>query len=186
LSAALAVPIVRLLYERGAFGPSETDVVAAALAAFSAGLAMNGAMLMLNRAFFSLQSPWVPTLIALANLALNVALNAALYRVGVWGIPLATSIVNLAGTVALAIVFRRRIGPLDGITLASALAAGLAFGTWFGLDDVLGRTLGAQVGSMGVALAVGGGVYLGLVRLLHVQELDVLLSLVRRSGKTAE
>jgi putative peptidoglycan lipid II flippase len=195
LSAALAVPIVRLLYERGAFGPSETDVVAAALAAFSAGLAMNGAMLMLNRAFFSLQSPWVPTLIALANLALNVALNAALYRVGVWGIPLATSIVNLAGTVALAIVFRRRIGPLDGrriastcarITVASALAAGLAFGTWFGLDDVLGRTLGAQVGSMGVALVVGGGVYLGLVRLLHVQELDVLLSLVRRSGKTAE
>ena len=54
-----------------------------------------------------------------------------------------------------------------------------------GVVDVLGRTLGAQVGSMGVALVVGGGVYLALVRVLHVQELDVLLSLVRRSGKTA-
>jgi putative peptidoglycan lipid II flippase len=194
LGAALALPIVRLLYERGAFGSSETDVVAAALAAFSAGLAMNGAMLMLNRAFFSLQSPWVPTIVALGNLALNVALDAALYRVGVWGIPLATSIVNLAGTVALAVVFRRRIGPLDGrriastgarVTLSAGIAAGLAFVVWLGLDDLLGRSLGDQIGSLGVALLVGVSVYLGLVRLFHVQELDTLLSLVRRSGKTA-
>src|ERR687896_734737 len=35
--AVLAEPIVRLLYERGEFGPRETDVVAGALAAFSLG-----------------------------------------------------------------------------------------------------------------------------------------------------
>jgi putative peptidoglycan lipid II flippase len=112
----------------------------------------------------------------------------------VWGIPLATSIVNLAGTVALAVVFRRRIGPLDGrriastgarVTLSAGIAAGLAFVVWLGLDDLLGRSLGDQIGSLGVALLVGVSVYLGLVRLFHVQELDTLLSLVRRSGKTA-
>ena len=53
----LAEPIVRLLYERGAFDPDETTVVAAALAAFSIGLTFNGMMLMLNRGFFSLQAP---------------------------------------------------------------------------------------------------------------------------------
>ena len=36
-------------------------VVAGALAAFALGLTFNGTMLMLNRSFFSLQSPWVPT-----------------------------------------------------------------------------------------------------------------------------
>ena len=36
--------------------PNQTPVVAGALAAFSAGLVFNGAMLMLNRTFFSLQS----------------------------------------------------------------------------------------------------------------------------------
>ncbi len=61
VGAALAVPIVRLLYQRGAFTPDQTDVVAGAMAAFMVGLTFNGMMLMLNRAFFSLQSPWIPT-----------------------------------------------------------------------------------------------------------------------------
>ncbi len=55
VSAVLAEPIIRILYQRGAWLPDQTPVVAAALAAFSAGLVFNGAMLMLNRAFFSLQ-----------------------------------------------------------------------------------------------------------------------------------
>jgi GTP-binding protein LepA len=114
VGAVLAVPIVRLLYERGAFDADQTQVVAGAFAAFALGLTFNGTMLMLNRAFFSLQSAWIPTAIALGNLALNVVLNAFLYRVGVWGIPLATSIVNIAGTAALLIVFRRRLGRIDG------------------------------------------------------------------------
>ena len=61
VSAVLAEPIVRLLFQHGAWHPYETPVVADCLAAFSAGLVFNGAMLMLNRAFFSLQSNWIPT-----------------------------------------------------------------------------------------------------------------------------
>jgi putative peptidoglycan lipid II flippase len=194
LGAILAVPITRLLYERGAFGADETDVVAGALAAFSLGLTFNGAMLMLNRAFFSLQSAWIPTWIALGNLGMNVVLNAALYRVGVWGIPLATSIVNIAGTVALIAVFRRRIGRMDGraiassygrIAVASAVAAGVAGSVWLLLDLVLGRSLGEQVLSVGGALAVGAIVYVAFARLFRVRELETLRSLVRRSGTTA-
>ena len=85
VSAVLAEPIVRIVYQRGEFTPDQTTVVAGALAAFSLGLVFNGWMLMLNRAFFSLQSNWFPTIVALANLGLNAALDAAFYRVGVWG-----------------------------------------------------------------------------------------------------
>lgn len=189
VSAALALPITRLVYERGAFGPQETDVVAACLAAFSAGLLFNGTMLMLNRGFFSLQSPWVPTAVALGNLALNVTVNAALYRVGVWGIPLATSTVNLVGTVVLIAILRRRLGGLgEGVIvgaytrmlLAATLAAGAAFGVWWEIDGGLGRSAGAQVVSLGAALAAAGAVYLGVCRLLAVRELDTLLSLRSR------
>jgi putative peptidoglycan lipid II flippase len=194
LAAVLAVPIVRLLYQRGAFTADETGVVAGALAAFSAGLTFNGAMLMLNRAFFSLQSPWVPTAVALGNLGVNVAMDAALYRFGVWGIPLATSIVNLAGSAALLAFFLRRVGPLDArgiasayarIAVASAAAAGAALGIWFALDGVVGRSLGGQLVSVGLALAAAGAIFFGLARLLRLRELDLLLSLARRSGKTA-
>jgi putative peptidoglycan lipid II flippase len=193
VGAVLAEPIVRLLYERGAFGPAETDVVAGALAAFALGLTFNGTMLMLNRAFFSLQSPWVPTAIALGNLALNVVLNAILYRVGVWGIPLATSLVNIAGTAALLAVLRRRLGRLEGraifrsyvrIVLASLAAALLAFASWYALDDALGRSLGAQALAVGVAIAAAGAIFVAAARILRVRELDAVLSLVRRPRST--
>src|SRR3989475_861626 len=65
VSALLAEPITRLVYQRGAFEPGQTPVVAGALTAFSAGLFFNGMMLLLNRGVFSLQSNWVPTAIAL-------------------------------------------------------------------------------------------------------------------------
>ena len=44
-------------------------------------------MLMLNRAFFSLQSPWIPTWVALGNLGLNAVLDAAFYRLRNLGHP---------------------------------------------------------------------------------------------------
>src|SRR5439155_1764612 len=97
-----------------------TPVVAGALAAFSLGLTFNGAMLMLNRAFFSLQSPWLPTVIAVANLALNAALDGAFYRLGTWGIPLSTSLVNIAGTALLLLLLRRRLRRIEFARTADA------------------------------------------------------------------
>ncbi len=161
-------------------------VVADALAAFSLGLTFNGAMLMLNRAFFSLQSNWIPTLVALGNLGLNGLFDAAFYRLGVWGIPLSTSVVNIAGTAALILLLRRRIGGVEIgetaratwlILLASAVLAGISYGVWYGLDQALGRSVGAQVVALGTALGMGGAAYLISCRLLGVRELGALLSL---------
>jgi putative peptidoglycan lipid II flippase len=193
VGAVLAEPITRLLYQRGDFLPGQTPVVAAALAAFALGLTFNGTMLMLNRTFFSLQNAWVPTTLALGNLGLNIVLNIGLHRVGVWGIPLATSLVNIAGTAALLFAFRRRIGRIDGrrladsyvrIAVAAALAAGVAYGVWLGLDALLGRSLGAQVVSVGGGIAVSVAFFLAAARVLQIRELDTLLSLRRRSART--
>ena len=189
--AVLAEPIVRLLYERGAFGPAETDVVASALAAFSLGLTFNGMMLMLTRAFFSLQAPRVPTLVALGNLVLNVLLYALLYPVGTWGIPLAISLANIASVAALLALFRRRIGRIDFlgtarafllVTAASAVLAAVAYGVWRLLDEALGRSFPAQLASVGTALVLGGAAYLAAARALRVRELAALLSLRGRPG----
>ena len=76
VSAVLAQPIVRLLYERGAFTASNTVVVAQCLAAFSLGLMFNGWMLLLSRGFYSLQRNWVPTTVALGTVGLNAVLDA--------------------------------------------------------------------------------------------------------------
>jgi putative peptidoglycan lipid II flippase len=189
VSAVLAEPIIRILFQRGLFHPAQTPVVAAVLAAFSAGLVFNGAMLMLNRAFFSLQSNWVPTAVALGNLFLNVILDVAFYRVGAWGIALSTAICNVAGTAALLVLLRRRLGRFEGariattvvkVLAASGAVAAVAWFVWHPLDSVLGRSFPAQVVSLGLALAASVGVYLLGCRVLQVRELDVLLSLRSR------
>jgi putative peptidoglycan lipid II flippase len=189
VSAVLAEPIIRILYQRHAWTPAQTPVVAGALAAFSAGLVFNGAMLMLNRAFFSLQSNWLPTMIALGNLVLNALLDVALYRVGVWGIPLGTAICNAAGTVALLVLLRRRLGRIDGgaiasttvrVAVASAVVAAVAWTVWRPLDASLGRAFPAQVVSLGAALGAAFAVYVVCCRLLQVRELAALRALGAR------
>ena len=189
ISAVLAEPIVRLVYERGAFTETDVTVVAGCLAAFSLGLVFNGWMLMLTRGFYGLQSNWLPTLIAVGTLGLNAALDVALYPVGVWGIPLATSLVNVIGVAFLVFFLRRRVGGLDlarvtdavvRVTVASVVLGAVAFGVWYALDRALGRTVGAQIVSLGLALAVGAAAYFGVCRLLRVRELDALRGLVSR------
>src|SRR5579862_2770114 len=186
ISAVLAEPIIRILYQRGAWHPSQTPVVAGALAAFSAGLVFNGAMLMLNRAFFSLQENWIPTVVALGNLFLNALLDLAFYRFGTWGIPLSTAVVNVGGTIALLIFMRRRLGRLDGVRIAASttkiaaacgVVAVVSYLVWLPLDSALGRSFPAQLVSLGTALAASVGAYLVSCRVVGVGEMQTLLSL---------
>jgi putative peptidoglycan lipid II flippase len=166
--------------------------VAGALAAFSLGLFFNGAMLMLNRAFFSLKSNWVPTGVALGNLGLNVVLDAVFYRFGVWGIPLSTAVCNNAGTAALVVLLRNRVGRFEGgailstivrVALASAGVAAVSWYVWHPLDDALGRSFPAQVVSLGSALLAAVATYAIACRALRVSEMQALLSLRSRARR---
>jgi len=191
LSAVLAEPIIRVVYQHGKFDAAQTPVVAAALAAFAAGLTFNGTMLLLNRAFFSMQLPWIPTAVALANLGLNALLDAAFYRFGTWGIPLSTTLVNIAGTAALLALLRQRLGRIDlrenasafvRIVAASAVVAAVGYGVWRGLDEALGRGLAAQIVSLGVALVAATLAYALACRVFGVRGLHALRSLRRRAA----
>jgi putative peptidoglycan lipid II flippase len=189
--AILATPVVRLLYQHGVFTESQTHIVAPCLAAFALGLTFNGTMLMLTRAFFSLQSAWIPTAVAVVNLALNAGLDAAFYRFGTWGIPLSTSIVNIAGTWAMLVYFRRRVGGFEMtetaqsfvlVGVASAVLAAVAWWVWHLLDVALGQSLPAQIVSLGAGLVLGYAAFFGCCRLLGVRELETMLSLRRRAA----
>jgi len=190
-AAVLATPIVRLLYQHGVFTASQTHIVAPCLAAFALGLTFNGWMLMLNRGFFSMQSPWIPTIVGVMNLAINAGLDAAFYRFGIWGIPLSTSIVNIAGTWAMLSLFRRRVGGFEMketvqsfvlVAVASAVLAAVGWWVWHLLDSTLGQSLPAQIVSLGGALALGYAAFFGACRLLGVRELETMLRLRRRGA----
>jgi len=185
----LSEPMIRLVYERGEFTPEQTTLVATALFWFAFSLPTNGLFLLLTRTFFSLQRPWVPTGIAAANLAITALAALALYHLGVGGIVASTAIATAASVVLQGVLLRQILHGLElgrlldtaiRITVASAALAAVSFGAWDVLDSALGRGLAGQIVSLGVALGLGGLVYLGVAKLLRIAELDQILRLVRR------
>ncbi|HVL31230.1 MAG TPA: murein biosynthesis integral membrane protein MurJ [Solirubrobacteraceae bacterium] len=186
----LAEPITRLVYERGEFGPDSTEVVAEALFWFSFSLPFAGANLLLTRTFFSLQRPWLPTALGALTLVINIAVALALYRpFGVAGIVIGTAVASAAMTAGQAYYLRRELGGrLEAGATVSAVArmlvaalalAAVAYVVWRALDEALGRSLPAQVVSVGTGLGAGLIAYAAAVLALRVPEAAQIRDLVR-------
>ena len=185
----LSEPMTRLIYERGEFGPSQTQLVSTALFWFAFSLPFNGLFLLLTRTFFSLQRPWVPSAIAAANLAITALVALALYApFGVAGIVVGTAVATAASVIAQAVVLRDTLGGLElgkllsscsRIALASILLAGTSYFVWSTLDDALGRSTLAQIASMTWGLASGLVVYAVALSALGVPELEQIRRLMR-------
>jgi putative peptidoglycan lipid II flippase len=180
IMGVLAVPITRLVYERGAFGGEATNLVSDAMWVWALSLPANGASLLFSRTFFSLQKPWLNTSLAVGNLAINVAVSAALYKpFGVEGVVFGSVVSTSAMALAQAWYLRRTLRGIEGgkilaasikILIATAALAGVSYGIWYELDDLLGRSLVAQVLSLGAGILVGLAVYAGAVLALRLDE----------------
>jgi putative peptidoglycan lipid II flippase len=72
IALTLAVPIVRLLFERGKFGPDDTHRVALSLACLAPGLLMFSMNNILARAFYALNDIKTPMKISIVCLGLNL------------------------------------------------------------------------------------------------------------------
>jgi putative peptidoglycan lipid II flippase len=187
---ALAEPITQIVYQRGEFDAAQTDLVSEALFFFALSLPFAGINLVMIRAFFSLQKPWTPTLIALANVGLNAGLDALLYGpMGIGGITLATAVVSAVTTMALVLALRNRVGGLEGhrtlraaarICIAGAALTGVTLAARAALDQAAGPGFGGQLLVVSAAGLVGLAVYVTLVLALRVDEARQLVALARR------
>ncbi|MCW3017455.1 MAG: integral rane protein MviN [Solirubrobacterales bacterium] len=181
--AVLATPIVRLVYQRGEFGPGSTELVSTALFWFSFSLPFAGVNLLLTRTFFSLQRPWIPTALAAGNLLVNLVISLLLYKpFGIAGLVIGTAVASAGMTIAQAIYLRRLLkGSLEGAAMlhallrivnASGLLGAISYGTWWALDQLLGRSLPAQILSVGGAALTGFVAYAAAVLVMKVPEAD--------------
>lgn len=194
ITLVLAVPITRLVYQRGAFDDASTELVSTALFWFSFSLPFSGINLLLSRTFFSLQRPWMPTALSLGSLVVNVIVSLALYKpYGVAGLVIGTVVSNLAMAAGQAWGVRRLLhGDLEGretlhsmtrVLLASALLGAVTWFVWWGLDGALGRSLPAQIISVGVGIATGTCFYVAAILHWRVAEGQQIYRMV--SGRLA-
>jgi putative peptidoglycan lipid II flippase len=130
----LSEPIVRVLYERGRFGPVDTAGTAAAVAMYAVGIVGLSITRVAVQAFFAMGDTRTPVKVSVGSMALNCVVAAALAQThGHVGVAFANSTSATANALALAILLRRKLpghavrGARQAWLRTVAVSAGLAF-----------------------------------------------------------
>ena len=120
------VPVVGLLFERGAFTRSATVLTASILSAYAVGLAFYVANRILAPAFYAMHDTWSPVATGMVSVGINVGASLLLMGpLGAVGLGLATAVASASNCFQLAFRLRKRIGRLGG---RAVLRAGMKVG----------------------------------------------------------
>ncbi|EDX74045.1 integral membrane protein MviN [Coleofasciculus chthonoplastes PCC 7420] len=188
---SLSVPIVRVIYERYAFGAEASQIVAPVLMAYGFGMFFYLARDVLVRVFYALGDGETPFRISIANIFINALLDYLLVNAfATPGLVFATIGVNIISMSWLLWVLNRRLHGLPlgewGIALVglagSSVVAGLgSWGVSWGWQQVLGsENLLLQVLQLSLAMSVALGIFAVLVARLKLPEVDILVSRLRQ------
>ena len=163
----LRVPITRVLFERGQFGPTDTAATAAALGWYALGLAALAGSRIAAQAFYAVGRPAIAVRLGIvavgANIVAALALMGPMAHAGLAAAASAGAWVNLVG---LVLVARARFGRLGGrallasivrTTLASLPVAAWCLGALWAWPGAPSRW--GDAATLGVAVAGGGLVY---------------------------
>ncbi len=191
----LQEPILRLVYQRRAFGQAATQAVAPVMMCYALGLFAYMALKIIVPAFLSLQDARTPMKIGLGITLLNFGMNcfAVFVMKRVWGMALATSLAAAIQMVVLLCLLRGKIGPIKGKEIAFSVGrivlAASAMGAVTHLALLAARAMfpgtGPLVRIMEVLFPVGCGLisYLGFCHLVGVREVREVLLALRRAQR---
>ena len=190
LLIALALPIVRVIYERVAFDSEATKITGAVLIAYSVGMFVYLGRDILVRVFYALGDGDTPFRISIVNIFIN-ALFDFLF-VGPYGAPgliLSTVSVNIISMGMMLWILNKRLNglnlrswvqPILGITVASIIAGLASWGLSQGMQSLWGKQ-----GFLGALLELSAAGLLGLLLFgllasrLKVPEFDLFLSRIK-------
>jgi putative peptidoglycan lipid II flippase len=167
----LAEPIVRLVYERGAFGPHETELATRAVLGYALGIPFYAGVKVASASFHARGDTRTPMRASLLGIAVNLLVAlAGVGALGLLALPLATALgtATTYGLLRRLDVLRHGRGAIPGgghhakVLLLSAGMGGLAWllarallgrgGPWGAGLGLLGGTLGVCVGSASLYL----------------------------------
>lgn len=210
----LGEPIIRLIYERGAFVAPDTTMTAWALAAYSIGLTGYAAIKVLSPAFYAMNDAKTPMIISVFSIVVNAIASYFFMtwfsRVGVTpehpnglahiGVALATSSVALVNFSLLIFIMKNRIKRIEGrrilssliriIIASAALSAACYFSYLFLLRFLGNRGFLLHLIEAFVPIGIGGLVFVIFAKLLKIKELDQFINAIagrflrRRAAKS--
>jgi putative peptidoglycan lipid II flippase len=183
----LRVPLIQLLFERGQFQDTSTELVATALGFYALGLIGHSGVEILTRAFYGMHDTRTPVILSIVSLVLNLVLSLALIGVmQIAGLALANTIAILIEMILLIFVLRRRLHGLGDrrliMTTLKTIAASIAMSIGVIVFLNLTASTGVIIRGLG-SMIIGAGIFTITAWLLRVEELRLMSSLVLRRVK---
>jgi putative peptidoglycan lipid II flippase len=191
----LSKPLVQLIFQRGAFTETSTEMVAWALALFTLGLPAHAVVEIVVRAFYALHDTKTPVMVGIGAMVLNVIFSLVfilVFRALGWmphgGLALSNSLATTIEMVVLLYIIRQRLDGLEGRRMLASLAriglASLLMGTVAAALAWLLRDQGAWL-LAGVAVTVGIIEYVAASLALKSPEPWAVWDMITRRGQPA-
>lgn len=186
----LRYPLIRVLFQHGAFKAEDTLATAIPLLYFAVGISAQSVIQILPRMFYALQDTWTPVALGILSMLANIVFMFLLVKpLQAGGLAFATSLAAVFNMLALLYILRKRLKQIDGWrilrTSLQTLGASLLMGAviWFwnqGLTPRLGSgTLGSVIILM-TGVALGVLVFAGAAKLMRMEEFNQTLGMVQR------
>lgn len=185
--ALLSEPIIRILFQRGAFDASDTQMMAPLLVAFAVGMPFFSIVSLSTRAFYAVKDTSTPVKIATVSFIVNVIASIALMRVwGTFGLALASSIAVIVQTLLLQrrlsarlpeLAFRPVMVDLVKILGGTAVMSAVVGAGWAWLHD---RGTAADLLALVGLIPLGVMAYAATVWMLRINGRDELLDVILR------
>ncbi len=186
LMVSLSVPIVEIVYQRGAFKQEATQLVSSLLIAYGIGMFVYLGRDVLVRVFYALGDGQTPFKISTFNIVLNAVLDLLLVEpFGAPGLVLATVGVNCSSMLMLLFLLNRKLNglpwrewvlPIFGLTIGSIVSGVASFGTLMVSQQMLGKqNLISLLIELSISALVGIGVFTLLASRMNIPEVNMFV-----------
>lgn len=186
----LADPIVRLLFEHGAFTAEDVPMTVLALRLYLFGLPFAAVDLLLVYAFYARQDTLTPALVGLLSLTIYMGAAILLFpHLGLFSLMVADSLKHLIHALVSGVLLGWRLRGFGGQRLALTTGRAALAALGMGLAAALvtpplmcilgGNTLFEELALVLLSGSISGLAYLALALVLRIEELRWLFGLLR-------
>ena len=185
----LAEPIIRLIFEHGAFTPADTQATAIALSLYGVGLFAYSANKVIVPVYYAINAPRYPVIASFLAIAFNVLIIVTtIDHFQHRAIALSTSAVMIINFLFLIVVLYRKIQGFSLATLTMGLSKILIAASMMTLVLVFlykqfyeqfHRSIGHQCTFLLLLISVSAALYIVVLHLLGLQELKEITAKIR-------
>jgi len=186
----LAEPIIRLLFQRGAFDADATELMVPVLAVFALGLPVFSFVNLVLRAFYAQKDTSTPVRAAALSFVVNLALSFLLMGpFSTVGLAIASNVAVLVQAWFLQAKLARKLPGLafshlaadaGKVLVASLFMGAVVAGGWWGWQRGVAPGRWADAAGLALLISVGMAVYAGLVWVFRIEGREDLAAMVRR------